>query len=364
MIWPRGADLTSDGTATFSRRPVGSPLGVSQAGINNFVRTDAHGDVTATVSTAGAVTASRAFDPFGVVTGTGGTGAQPTVGYQSDWTDPTSGLVNMGARWYQPTSATFVSRDSYNGRVDTPVSLNRHTYANNNPVAYTDPTGRESKGPGTRCEDIGGCRVASDGEHGSSMPGGTPKARAKSTVSGNHNNCRADNCDRLRDQVDRQRLEAEVETEARKRLAILQASKSIASQSDPLLQLAQLIGVDAAAQAIANKAVAPIPYFVPAPLPPPSAQRSAPEPQVPNSRDLNDGCRGQDPEPVECKYNGSQIDIAGVLSAAAESAGALVEAAVGLVESGLYSGLRKEGPRGVTDLSVSCSAESSWFDGN
>ncbi|MDX2547753.1 hypothetical protein ACOT81_04505 [Streptomyces sp. WI04-05B] len=29
-------------------------------------------------------------------------GSTPAVGYQSGWTDPASGDVNMAARWYQP----------------------------------------------------------------------------------------------------------------------------------------------------------------------------------------------------------------------------------------------------------------------
>lgn len=47
----------------------------------------------------------------------------------------------MGARHYNPATATFTSRDTYNGRLDTPVSLNRYTYAHNNPLNLWDPNG-------------------------------------------------------------------------------------------------------------------------------------------------------------------------------------------------------------------------------
>ena len=46
------------------------------------------------------------------------------------------------AWWYQPSTGTFLSRDTFAGKLSTPFSLNRYTYAHNNPVRYWDPTGR------------------------------------------------------------------------------------------------------------------------------------------------------------------------------------------------------------------------------
>ena len=139
---------TSDGTNVYARLPDGSPLSVAQGANRNFTVADAHGDVTATISAAGAVASTRAYDPFGVVTGS--TGTQPSIGYQGDYTDPTTGLVNMGARWYRPTTGSFVSRDSYGGRLDSPVSLNRYTYGSTNPVTMLDPTGHYSEDAAAR----------------------------------------------------------------------------------------------------------------------------------------------------------------------------------------------------------------------
>ncbi len=40
---------------------------------------------------------------------------------------------------YRPSTGSFLSRDSYAGIADTPVSLNRYTYANNDPLSMFDP---------------------------------------------------------------------------------------------------------------------------------------------------------------------------------------------------------------------------------
>ena len=58
----------------------------------------------------------------------------PGLAYQTQYTDPTTGDVHMAARWYSPGTATFRSRDTYSGDLNTPVSLNRYTYAANNPI--------------------------------------------------------------------------------------------------------------------------------------------------------------------------------------------------------------------------------------
>ncbi len=95
---------------------------------------------------------SKLFDPFGKVMGTSLL-PSPPIGYQSDYTDPTTGDVNMGARWYNPSTATFRSRDTYMGTLETPFSLNRYTYGLNNPLRYSDPTGHYAEHAGCYRDD-------------------------------------------------------------------------------------------------------------------------------------------------------------------------------------------------------------------
>ena len=81
------------------------------------------------------------YDPFGEVAAVTGV-SQITVGFQGDYTDPTTSEVWMGARWYDPTGAQFRSRDTVFGELSTPVSLNRYTYGFANPLLFWDPDGK------------------------------------------------------------------------------------------------------------------------------------------------------------------------------------------------------------------------------
>lgn len=88
------------------------------------------------------------YDTFGTPTTTAGAGTGPgadlNIGYQSQLTDPTTGMVHMGAREYDPTTGRFTSADTYVGDLTNPVTLNRYTYGNASPPDYTDPTGHSS----------------------------------------------------------------------------------------------------------------------------------------------------------------------------------------------------------------------------
>lgn len=109
------------------------------SGTAQFVRSNQRGDFGSTfVPGATTATSSRAYTPFGQPT-SGGT-PQPSFGFQGDWTSG-SGLVHMDARFYDPATGTFISRDSVNLGVGPAAYTNRYTYGAANPVSNTDPTG-------------------------------------------------------------------------------------------------------------------------------------------------------------------------------------------------------------------------------
>ncbi|MEV5944821.1 RHS repeat-associated core domain-containing protein [Streptomyces sp. NPDC051994] len=85
------------------------------------------------------LTGSTAYSPFGQKTAS--TGSNPALGYQSGWTDPVSGDVNMAARWYAPGSGSFDSRDTWQLPADSSAQTNRYLYGNGSPLNGTDPNG-------------------------------------------------------------------------------------------------------------------------------------------------------------------------------------------------------------------------------
>ena len=68
------------------------------------------------------------------------------VWYTSRRQDVDTGLVYMGARYYDPVVGRFVSKDPMGFDEKNLQSFNRYSYANNNPYKYVDPDGRESMG--------------------------------------------------------------------------------------------------------------------------------------------------------------------------------------------------------------------------
>jgi hypothetical protein len=50
-------------------------------------------------------------------------------------------LVFLRARYYNPANGRFQSRDTWEGDVKSPMSLNRWNYVDSNPINYIDPSG-------------------------------------------------------------------------------------------------------------------------------------------------------------------------------------------------------------------------------
>ncbi|WP_020391989.1 LamG-like jellyroll fold domain-containing protein, partial [Kribbella catacumbae] len=135
----------SDGTQFFGRSAGDGLLSVGYDTTKRLVLADRHGDVfggfdpTDTTLTTG-LPDSRTYDPFG--NSTAANGLKYRIGYQGDWTDPRSGDVNQGARWYNPDSGTFNSRDTMTYNAGVASSLpNLYAYGAGNPVTLNDPTG-------------------------------------------------------------------------------------------------------------------------------------------------------------------------------------------------------------------------------
>ncbi|MDO8390244.1 MAG: RHS repeat-associated core domain-containing protein [Actinomycetota bacterium] len=151
-----------------ARSPAGLPL-VEQPenGVAVFAGRDRHEDIGYRFESDGALVSSTVFDPFGAVVASAGTDSP--IGFQGDVTDPTSGDVWMGARWYDPATGGFSSRDTVFGTIDNPISLNRYTYAQNDPLGMWDPDGRSPDFTGDDCS-MYGTKLAYDCERAQKGP--------------------------------------------------------------------------------------------------------------------------------------------------------------------------------------------------
>ncbi|MBW1597815.1 DNRLRE domain-containing protein [Streptomyces sp. JJ38] len=124
------------------RDPAGNPLSTaaSDGSGAQAVLADAHGDVTGTFTpSTGTLAGSSAYSPFGNVTDQAG--ARGSLGYQGEYTDPDTGKVNMHARWYDPSTGAFASRDSWTLNPTPSIQANRYTYGNGSPLSNGDPSG-------------------------------------------------------------------------------------------------------------------------------------------------------------------------------------------------------------------------------
>lgn len=64
--------------------------------------------------------------------------------YRGEQWDSDLGLYYLRARYYNPLTGRFMSRDPEDGKPIDPKSLHKYLYANGDPVNLKDPTGRDA----------------------------------------------------------------------------------------------------------------------------------------------------------------------------------------------------------------------------
>jgi len=102
-----------------------------------------HGDVVRMVDDTGAVVNSYAYDEWGNLLSKSETVANP-IRYAGEYQDDESGYYYLRARYYDPVYSRFVSRDTNEGKVTNPLTLNLYAYCNENPVMGVDPSGNQA----------------------------------------------------------------------------------------------------------------------------------------------------------------------------------------------------------------------------
>ena len=101
---------------------------------------NAHGDVVKLIGIQSEEEILYRYDAFGTLVEVTGD-ADNSITYAGYQYDKESGLYYLNARYYDSTTARFLTEDTYAGKANDPLSLHRYTYCANNPLRYTDPDG-------------------------------------------------------------------------------------------------------------------------------------------------------------------------------------------------------------------------------
>jgi RHS repeat-associated protein len=115
------------------------PFGKYQDGKTYFLHGTHLGSTSFVTDQTGAVIQDVLNYPWG--TQWSQTGTNKDQHYNGMWQDPESGLDHTEFRKYYPNLGRWLSPDAVGGDIMNPQSLNRYTYALNNPATLNDPSG-------------------------------------------------------------------------------------------------------------------------------------------------------------------------------------------------------------------------------
>jgi RHS repeat-associated protein len=109
----------------------------------SFYGYDGGGSVRQLTNLAGTVTDTYNYDAFGNLLNS--TGSTPNnYLYRGEQYDTNLNLYYLRARYYNPNTGRFLSRDPEDGKAKDPATLHKYLYAFGDPVNRIDPKGRES----------------------------------------------------------------------------------------------------------------------------------------------------------------------------------------------------------------------------
>lgn len=155
-----------------------SGLPVAQIGRNDstlYFHQDQLGSTRALTGAGGATVVTYNYDEWGNTT-TSGTGVVNPFQFAGQFTDVQTGLIYMRARWYDPATRQFISRDPL-----VEATGETYVYAKNNPIDYADPTGLYAQAP---CGGDGDYYLAGSARSGPCGPGYRGRERWRRVGSG------------------------------------------------------------------------------------------------------------------------------------------------------------------------------------
>ena len=124
---------------------IDEPLAMLRSGATSYYNADGLGSVTSLANTSGTLVQTYTFDSFGRQTASSGSLANPFQ-YTARESDSETGLYYYRARYYDSGVGRFISEDPL-----ASGGVSNFTYTDNNPLAWTDPSGLIPRVP--RCPE-------------------------------------------------------------------------------------------------------------------------------------------------------------------------------------------------------------------
>ncbi len=118
-------------------------LAQTRSGAVSYDLSDGQNNVRLLTDGNGAVTDHYTYDAYGNLLSSQGTTVNP-YRYTGQQLDSLTGLYDLRARYYDPTSGRFLSRDTAGIDVSNPVEVNRYSYAQDDPINLIDPSGHDA----------------------------------------------------------------------------------------------------------------------------------------------------------------------------------------------------------------------------
>ena len=114
--------------------------GSGSGGVASYTLPDGQGSVRALANAAGAITDTYRYDAYGNQASSTGATTNP-YRYDGQRRDDGTGLYQLRARAYDPTTGRFLSRDTAGVALSGPSQLNRYAYVQDDPIDLRDPSG-------------------------------------------------------------------------------------------------------------------------------------------------------------------------------------------------------------------------------
>jgi len=131
--------ILTDGASSYLYGPGGIPFEqITTAGAVTYLHADQLGSIRMITTSTGTSAGTASYTAYGTRTTTGTTSP---FGYAGQYTDTETGLQWDRARYYDPTTAQFLTVDPL-----AAVTGARYSYASGNPISQSDPSGAISYG--------------------------------------------------------------------------------------------------------------------------------------------------------------------------------------------------------------------------